>query len=150
MKKLIILFLFPVLATGCCDNRQQPVSPTCSDTDVAAAVEQFVKAMLTADESVFEAILAEELVYGHSGGKVQDKSEFMAEILSRNPFVYIKIETLEQTIQLAGDVAIVRHIFTAETKNVDNEPGSLSVGNMMVWKLADGNLKLLARQAYRL
>ena len=150
MKKLIILLLFPILATGCCDNKQQPAIPTISHADVTAAVGQFVQAMLTADESVFKAILAEELVYGHSGGKVQNKSEFIAEILSGDPFVYLSIETLEQTIQLAGDVAVVRHIFTAATQNVDNEPGSLRVGNMMVWKLEDENLKLLARQAYRL
>jgi hypothetical protein len=81
---------------------------------------------------------------------VQNKSEFITEILTKDPFVYTSIETFDQTIKMAGDAAVVRHIFTAETINVDGEPGSLRVGNVMVWKLQDGNLKLLARQAYRL
>jgi len=153
MKK-IFLFLFTIMMIVGCNNKQQssPSSPmsALSQATVTAALSQFTQAMLTADESLLKSILSEELVYGHSGGKVQNKAEFIAEIRSGDPFVYLKIETLEQTIQLAGDVAIVRHIFTAETKNVSGEPGSLRVGNMMIWKLDDGNLKLLARQAYRL
>jgi len=148
MKKFIILLLFPILMTGCCDHNH-PVSQV-SQADVTAAVGQFVKAMLTADESILKEILAEELVFGHSGGKVQNKSEFITEILTKDPFVYTSIEPLDQTIKLAGDAAIVRHIFTAETINLAGEPGSLRVGNMMVWKMQDGKLKLLARQAYRL
>jgi len=153
MKKRIILLSLLVFIVGCNSNQSPTqsshVSPL-SQTTVTAALSQFTQAMLTADENILKAILAEELVYGHSGGKVQNKAEFIAEIRSGDPFVYLKIEPLEQTIQLAGDVAIVRHIFTAETKNVNGEPGSLRVGNMMIWKLIDGNVKLLARQAYRL
>jgi ketosteroid isomerase-like protein len=106
--------------------------------------------MMTADESILKSITADELVYGHSSGKVQNKSEFIAEILSGQPLTYVNIEPLEQTIQMAGDAAVVRHIFTAETKNPEGEPGSLRIGNMLVWKLHNGEWKLLARQAYRL
>jgi len=151
MKRITFLLIFLLSVIGGCTNKQQqPIPPTVSKAEVAAAVEQFVQAMQNADENTLKALLAEELVYGHSSGKVQNKTEFIAEILSGNPFVYQKIETLEQTIQLAGDAAIVRHIFSAETKNVNGEPGSLRIGNMMVWKLQDGKLKLLARQAYKL
>jgi hypothetical protein len=151
MKKFIIILIFPILVNSCCNNTQQTaISPTTSQAEVTAAVGQFVQAMLTADESILKAILDENLVFGHSGGKVQNKSEFITEILTKDPFVYTSIETLDQTIQLAGDAAVVRHIFTAETINVAGEPGSLRVGNVMVWRLQDGKLKLLARQAYRL
>ena len=150
MKKIIILFLLSVFV-GCCNNKQQSAQlPQTSQTEVVTAINQLIKAMVTTDESLLNSILAEELVYGHSSGKVQNKSKFIAEILSGEPLRYISVEPLDQTIQLAGDVAVVRHIFTAETKNVDGEPGSLRIGNMMVWHLQNEQWKLLARQAYRL
>ena len=150
MKKIIILFLLPIIV-GCCENKQQPAQLSrTSQEDIATAVNQLIKAMVTTDENLLNSILADELVYGHSSGKVQNKSEFIAEILSGEPLRYISIEPLDQKIQLAGNVAVVRHIFTAETKNVDGEPGSLKIGNMMVWHLQIEHWKLLARQAYRL
>jgi hypothetical protein len=151
MKKAITLLLFLLLVV-CCNNQQQQsaISPQTSENDVAAAVEQLMNAMITIDENTLESILAEELVYGHSGGKVQDKSEFTAEILSGEPLKYKSIELLDQTIRMAGNAAVVRHIFTSETINSDGTPGNLRVGNTLVWQLQDGKWKLLVRQAYRL
>ena len=150
MKKIFILFL-SLLAISCNNNQQQRTEyPKTSETDIIAAVEQLWKGMINADESILRSITAEELVYGHSGGKVQNKSEFIAEILSKDPLVYVKIEPLDQTIQMAGNAAVVRHIFTAETINTNGEPGSLRVGNTFVWLMQDGQWKLLVRQAYRL
>ena len=145
MKKIIISLLIMALS-GCYGNRQQQTT----ETNIVVAVNQLIKGMTDADESILESILASELVYGHSNGRVQNKSEFIAEILSGQPFVYVSIEPLEQTIQLSGDVAVVRHIMTAETKNPNGESGSLRIGNMLVWRLQSGTWKLLARQAYRL
>ena len=149
MKKIIVLLLFPVL-TGCCGNQpQQPATPS-SEADVAAAVDLLMKGFVNADESILNLLTADELVYGHSSGKVQNKSEFIAEILSGEPLKYISIALPEQTIQMAGDAAVVRHIFTSETINTDGEPGSLRIGVMQIWQLQNGKWKLLARQAYRL
>ena len=149
MKKIIVLLLFPVLA-GCCGNQpQQPATPS-SEADVATAVDLLMKGFVNADESILNLLTADELVYGHSSGKVQNKSEFIAEILSGEPLKYISIALLEQTIQMAGDAAVVRHIFTSETINTDGEPGSLRIGVMQIWQLQNGKWKLLARQAYRL
>ena len=150
MKKILILLLFPMWLS-CGRNGQHSVeTPQTSEADVAVAVEQLIKGMTAADESLLQSITADELIYGHSSGKVQNKNEFIAEILSGQPLVYLRIEPLDQTIQMTGDVAIVRHIFTADTRNIDNELGSLRVGNMLVWHWQDGKWKLLARQAYRL
>ena len=150
MKKSIICLLFPLWA-GCCGNNQPPaiVSQT-SETDVAAAVEQLMKGFVNPDESLLQRITADELVYGHSSGKVQNKSEFIAEILSGEPLKYISIEILDQTIQIAGDAAVVRHVFTSETMNTEGDTGSLRIGVMQIWQLQNRKWKLLARQAYRL
>ncbi|MDR2231536.1 MAG: nuclear transport factor 2 family protein [Tannerella sp.] len=151
MNKIFILLIMTVMAVGC--NQRQPAAvspPQPSASDVAAAVEQLFKGMTAADEIVLQSITADELVYGHSSGKVQNKSEFIAEVMSGQPLVYLRIEPLEQTIHLAGNVAVVRHILTADTKTPEGEPGNLRIGNMMVWQLQEGTWRLLARQAYKL
>jgi len=149
MKKIIIFLLFPLLA-GCCGNQTQQPAISSSEADVAAAVDLFFKGFVNVDENILKSLTADELVYGHSSGKVQNKSEFITEILSGEPLKYISIALLEQTIQMAGDAAVVHHIFTSETMNTDGEPGSLRIGVMQIWRLQNGKWKLLARQAYRL
>ena len=151
MKKIVILLLFPIL-TGCCGKQsQQPaISSPASENDVAAAVNQLMQGFLNADESILKSLTADELNYGHSSGVIQNKSEFVAEIVSRKPLVYESIELLEQSVCLSGDAAVVRHIFTSQTKNIDGEPGSVRIGVMQVWQLRDGKWKLFARQAFRL
>ena len=150
MKKIFILLLFPILTCCCGNKQQQAILPAASEADVAAAVEQFMKGIMSADENTLKSITADGLVYGHSSGKVQNKSEFIDEICSGKPFVYLNIKPLEQTVNISGDVAVVRHIFTSETRNVDGEPGNIRIGNVLIWQLQDGKWKLLARQAYKL
>jgi len=145
MKKIIILLLLPVL-TVCCDMKQQKSQ----ETEVATTVDRLMKGIVNADENVLKSIAADDLVYGHSNGKVQNKSEFIAEILSGQPLVYVSIELSDQTIQISGDIAIVRHIFTAETKSAEGEPGNLKIGVMQIWQQQSGAWKLLARQAYKI
>jgi len=150
MKRNIILLLFPLLIIGCTGNRQQTVQSKASEADVAAAVNQLMKGIADADENILKSITADELVYGHSSGKVQNKSEFIAEIVSGQPFRYMNIALSDQTIQMSGDAAVVRHIFTADTQSPDGTPGNLKLGIMQIWQLQNGKWKLLARQAYKL
>ena len=150
MKRIIIIFLFPLLIVCCNRKQQQVIPPQTSEADVAEAVTQLMNGIMNADENTLISITADELIYGHSSGKVQNKSEFIAEIISGQPLDYLTIELLDQTIQIAGDIAVVRHIFTSETKNADGEPDSLRIGNMLIWQIQNGKWKLLARQAYKL
>ena len=150
MKKIFIFLLFPILTCCCGNKQQQAVLPPTSEADVSTAVEQFMKGIMSADENTLKSITAKDLVYGHSSGKVQNQNEFVEEICSGKPFVYLNVKPLEQTIKISGDVAVVRHIFTSETKNVDGEPGNIRIGNVLIWQLQEGKWKLLARQAYKL
>jgi len=143
MKK-IILSLLPIFA--CCSNQQQS-----EDLNVAAAVEQLMNEFVTLDKAKFEAVLADDLVYIHSNGRAQNKTEFMAEILDKDPLTFLSVELLNQTIKIFGDIAVVQHIFTAETMTtVGNEPGSIHIGVMQVWQQQKGAWKLVARQGQRL
>ena len=150
MKKIIIILIFPLMLASCNNKQKQTILPQATEKEVATAVNQLMKGIMNADEKILKTITADELVYGHSSGKVQNKSEFIAEIISGQPFRYSNIELLEQTIQITGDAAVVRHIFTSETKNQDGEQGSLKIGVMQVWQLQNEVWRLFARQAYKL
>ncbi|HET6557710.1 MAG TPA: nuclear transport factor 2 family protein [Prolixibacteraceae bacterium] len=143
MKKQYYI-LWVLLVVGMAANSQ-----TKQLKEVGAAVEVLKKAVIEADKSLLEAITAEGLVYGHSNGKVQNKAEFIAEIISAQPLDYVSIETEDQTIALSGNTAVVRHIFSAETM-ANGTAGKIRIGNMLIWQKQKGKWKLLARQAYKL
>lgn len=123
-------------------------SQTKEEKAVLAAIETFKKAIIDADKQLLGSIVAEELVYGHSNGKVQNKAEFIEEIVNNQP-KYISIDMADQTIKISGKTAIVRHIYSAETTN-NGTPGKVKIGNMLIWQKQKGKWKLLARQAYKL
>ena len=56
--------------------------------------------------------------------------------------------TTDQTTQIVGDTAIVRHTFTGETER-DGKTNPVTIGVLMVWHQQNGDWKLLARQAVR-
>ena len=142
MKKffsLILFFFFPALLINAQSNRER---------EVAAAVNILYKAMIDADKNALENLSADELSYGHSSGKVEDKAAF-AEGLVGGPIDFLTIDITGQTIKLAGKTAIVRHTFSAKVLNKGN-PDTLKLGMLLVWKKQKGKWKLLARQAVKI
>jgi len=119
------------------------------EKEVAAAVEIFRKGIVDADKNLLKTITADELVYGHSSGKVQNKAEFIAEIISGQPLDYITVDLADQTIKIVGTTAVVRHTLSSETTS-NGIPGHLKIGNMLIWQKQHGKWKLLARQAFKL
>jgi ketosteroid isomerase-like protein len=115
---------------------------------VAQAVEAFRNAMLKADRSQFEALTADQLSYGHSAGRVETKAQFIdAATSGRSTWKFITLT--DQTTQIVGNTAIVRHTLTGETER-DGKTNPVKIGVLMVWHKQDGQWKLLARQAVRL
>lgn len=144
MRKILIIVVFAFGLTGWVNSQVSG-----EEKNVTAAVETLKKAIVDADKSLLESVAADELVYGHSSGKVQNKSEFIQEVVSKQPIDYVKVETTDQTITIAGNTAVVRHIYSAETIN-NGTPGSLKIGNMLIWQKQKGKWRLLARQAYKI
>jgi len=115
---------------------------------VAQAVEAFRNAMLKADRGQLETLTAAQLSYGHSGGKVETKAQFIDGATSGgSPWKFITLT--DQTTQVVGNAAIVRHTLTGETER-DGKTNSVKIGVLMVWQKQEGAWKLLARQAVRL
>jgi hypothetical protein len=63
---------------------------------VAAAVESLRKAMIDGNKTELENLAAEKLSYGHSGGAVEGKAEFVEKIASGKSD-FVTIELSEQT-----------------------------------------------------
>lgn len=120
---------------------------TKAEKEVAAAVETLKKAMIDGTRSKLEAIAAEKLSYGHSSGKVEDKAAFVESIASgKSDFVTITLSN--QTIQVSGNTAVVRHHLDADT-NDSGKVGTVSLNIMLVFQKQFGRWVLLARQAVK-
>ena len=93
------------------------------------------------------ALAADDLSYGHSGGRVDTKDSFIGDLIAgKSDFVTIVIT--DQTIKVVGNTAIVRHARTADT-NDSGKPGKVQIKILGVWQQQGGQWKLLARQAVR-
>jgi len=119
-----------------------------SEMAVTAAVEQLKQAMISGDSAALNLIASDKLSYGHSGGHVEGKQEFVQKIASgKSDFVTIELK--DQTISVSGKVAIVRHILDATT-NDSGKPGEVHLRVMLVFQKEGKQWKLLGRQAVKM
>jgi len=159
MKKISILLILITITFVACnqadsDTKLKDSTLTASNASspedemaVAAAVDSLNKGILDPEQNLLENIASDALSYGHSGGKVQNKAEFVDDLVNGS-FDFQSVNTANQTISVSGDNAIVRHTFTAKATNA-GAPVDLNIGNVLVWRKESGQWKLLARQAFK-
>jgi ketosteroid isomerase-like protein len=146
MRRLVISTV--VITVALLSAAPMVVAQSSDEAAVNQAVEAFRNAILKADRGQFEALTANQLSYGHSAGRIENKAEFIdAATSGRSRWKFITLT--DQTTQIVGDTAIVRHTLTGETER-DGKANPVKIGVLMVWHKQDGNWKLLARQAVRL
>lgn len=138
LSKLFFLLLFTVTSFISFAQSKQ-------EKQVAAAVEHLRKAMVDGNRADLESSVSNKLSYGHSGGHVEGKAEFVEKIVTGKSD-FLTIDLTEQTISVSGKVAVVRHILTAKT-NDNGKPGNVQLKILTVWQKKKGSWKLLARQA---
>jgi ketosteroid isomerase-like protein len=115
---------------------------------VAQAVEAMRKAMFARDPKQYELLVSENVSYGHSGGRIENKKEFIAASLA-NKSVMKSLTFTDQTIQVNGDRAIVRNTYNGVSE-LDGKTNNTKIGVLMIWANEGGTWRLYARQAYRL
>ena len=113
---------------------------------VAAAVEALRKAMIAGDKAALDKLAMAELSYGHSSGRLENKAEFIATLVSGDAG-FTAIELADQTVNIVDKVALVRHVFDG-TRRKDGTRMKLSI--LTVWTQQQDQWKLLARQAAKL
>ncbi|HRG82816.1 MAG TPA: nuclear transport factor 2 family protein [Chitinophagaceae bacterium] len=120
-----------------------------AESQVANATKELTKAMVDGDRATLEKLAADQLNYGHSGGHIDDKKEFVEKIASGNSD-FLSIDITEQTITISGKTAIVRHILTAKTHDKGKDLADVHLRVILVWQKLGGQWKLLARQAVKI
>ena len=128
------------------------VAPAMAATDdeeaVTQAVEALRKAILTQDKAKLEALTAEQLSYSHSDAHLEDKTKFINAIMTRRA-VFKSLEFPELTIAIAGNNAIVRHLWVSESE-LDGKATNTKIGVLQVWQKQGSSWKLLARASFKL
>ena len=92
--------------------------------EVTAAIEQLRNAMISADGIQLDQLASHELTYGHSGGQMQNKQEFISSFTSGES-IFVDIEISNQTVRVIGNTAIVRHILSAATNDKGRDRAAL-------------------------
>ena len=143
MKKLLsVLTVILLLSTA-------TFAQSKAEKAVAEAVESFRKLMVDPNKAAMESMTCDELTYGHSSGKVENKTQCIEAFVSGQSD-FMKIDLSEQTIQVVGKTAIVRHILMGDAHDAGKDPGAVKLKIMTVWQKQSGKWKLLARQAVKI
>jgi ketosteroid isomerase-like protein len=124
-----------------------PLSPS-ADGDraaVAAAAADLGRLMLAPDRTGFDALLHERATWGHSDGRVQPAGE-QVEALLEGRSVFETIETVDESIVIDGDTAILRQRFDA-TAVSRGRPVRPHLVVVLIWLRRDDRWRLLLRQA---
>ena len=115
---------------------------------VEGAAEKLRVLMVEPDKAKLGALVANELSYGHSGGKIDTKESFIDDLMT-GVSDFLSITISDQTLKVVGDTAVIRHTLTGDTHDKDKDPGKVNIKILQVWKKMGGEWKLLARQAVR-
>lgn len=142
MKKVLGLFVLLALSINLLNAQ------TKSEQAVASAVISLHNNVVSPDRNALDKLVSADLSYGHSAGKVENKEQFI-DFLFNGPFKFTSINTTDQTVEVSGKNAVVRHIFIGKATN-NGVPTDIRVGNLMIWRKEGGHWKLLARQAFRI
>ena len=115
---------------------------------VTTAVEARRKAMIDPDKTTLDALVLDDLTYGHSNGNLQDKAAFEEALLNKSSD-FVTIDLTNQTVKVVGNTAWVRHTLTATT-NDGGKPGNAHLSVLLIWLKQKGQWRLLARQAVKI
>ena len=138
---VIFCFLFSV--------HSEVLAQSKAELSLLLSVEKLRVAMIEADKSSLENLVSDSLSYGHSSGRVENKIDFIANIVSGKSD-FLSIELSEQTVSIIKNTAIVRHVLNAET-NDNGKPGNVRLKVLQVWqKQKNKAWKLIARQAVKI
>ncbi len=141
MKQLTLLSIFISIFTTAVMAQSKSIK------QVEAAVEQLRVTMIDPNEAVLNKLAADQLTYGHSSGKVEDKTAFVQTLVTgKSDFVTVTFTN--QTVQVVGSTAVVRHRLDAST-NDGGKPGTVKLDIVLVWVKVKSNWQLLARQAVK-
>jgi ketosteroid isomerase-like protein len=118
------------------------------DAGLNEAIETMRKAIFAADKAKLDAITADNLSYGHSDARVQNKAEFIDGVVTRKATVK-SLDFPELKVMVTGDAAVARHLYVAQSE-LDGKTTDVKIGAIEFWQKQAGAWKLLGRQGFKL
>jgi ketosteroid isomerase-like protein len=150
MRLFASLVVAAAMMVSCAPSSDKKISQNSDSAgEVAAAVESLRKQLIDPEQNVLEALASEILTYGHSNGHIEGRSEFIESLVS-GKFNFETMDLTEQTIDISGETAIVRHRLSGATADVGKEPGTANLKVLQVWQKQGSEWKLLSRQAVKI
>ncbi|OWK69320.1 DUF4440 domain-containing protein [Pedobacter sp. AJM] len=119
-----------------------------AEKEVDQAVSKLLALMVTPDSTKLDQLLLNNLSYGHSSGKIQNKQEFMHSLLSGESDFLDDIIIADPKTIVQGNTALVRHKLMAQT-NDKGIKGSVNLYILLIWSKEKAGWKLLGRQAVK-
>jgi len=102
------------------------------------------------DSIALEGLMANKVTYGHSGGKVENRSEMISGAV-HSPSTYKNFMMDSATVFFEGkNTAVVRHVLKATSIDKEGKESPLHLGVLQVWIMQNKQWKLMARQAIKL
>ncbi len=105
-----------------------------------------IKAMIDDDFAVLEAVLADDLTYGHSNGVVDTKASYMATLRSGKT-KYQAIDRAPSVVRIYGDTAIVTGTATVSLRG---QAAPFTLRYTLAYVMRDGQWRMVTWQSTRL
>lgn len=141
MKRTILLFTFTMMSI-------LASAQTKEENRIAELTEKLRVSMISGNKADLENLVWDDLTYGHSTGRIEDKTAFV-KALSTKTSDFKTIDLSEVAVTVTGNTAIVRHLLRAST-NDGGIPGKVNLGIVLVWEKRAEEWKLLARRSFKI
>lgn len=115
--------------------------------DVISAEAARCAAIVARDRQTLEAILADDLVWIHSSGMIENKASFIARIVS-GADRYLSMRPRDETLRRFGSVAIVSGVVEIDAV-AGGAARAISNRFTNVWVLTDRRWRLVSAQSTR-
>jgi ketosteroid isomerase-like protein len=122
--------------------------PSAAEKEIRAVEERRYKAMVEADYAALDKLLADDLLYAHSSGDIDDKNKLVGAMRS-GARTYKKMTTDETRYRVDGKLAVVTGRVAVEVAR-DGKPTSFRARFTAVYEKAPAGWRLAAWQTTRL
>ena len=135
---------FALATTGAALASIMAVAPSSAqsadEAALAATIEDLRLGLLSKDKAKLEAVAADNMSYGHSAGRIENKKEFVDAVMARKAVVK-SLKFTEPKNAITGNSAIARHFYESESEE-DGKVSAIKIGVLQVWQRQDGKWKL--------
>ena len=114
---------------------------------VLDAERSWARSLVTGDVETLSRLYADDLVYVHSGGNVESKTEFLDRV-RKGGLKYQKVELVDPRVRVYGQAAVVNGAFDVSVI-VNGQPTTHRVVYVHVYAQKDGAWRLVAHQTTR-